>query len=239
MSNTVVLDNVEHHDLRIRAERGSLFGDDINQALVFPNEFRDLQREYTILLRKDANNNFYSVALLGLDRDENLYLDGNIWNAKYMPASQARGPFSIAMQKPADGSGQAEPKVKVDLEHAAVNKEEGFPLFKQQGGYAPYLEHILNVLRTVHDGVAQSSAFFSMLEKYALLEQITLEISVGEAMQYSIPDVFSINQDVFGKLSGDALKELHDNGTLAACHWVLASLDNVRRLADMKSKAKA
>ena len=97
MTNRVLLNNVEHRDLRVVTRHSVDFGDAINQVLVFPTEFEDLQREYPILFRRDAEGNIQAVALLGLDRDENLFLDGEGWHARYVPAVQRCGPFSIGL----------------------------------------------------------------------------------------------------------------------------------------------
>lgn len=236
MSNVVVLDNVEHHDLKIKVERGDAFGDNVNQALVFPNEFRDLQREYPILFRKDEKGAYQSVVLLGLDRDENLFLKGTDWDAKYIPSILARGPFSIGIHKSAEGAGEDDIKVHIDLDNAAVSKEEGFPLFLPQGGQAPYLNHVINVLRTLHDGMGISKTFFAALEEFDLIEPITLEIKTDETRQYTVPEVYSIGQEKFNNLSADALEKLHKGGVLAACYFVLASFDNIRSLVDRKNR---
>uniref|UniRef100_UPI0025F8E060 SapC family protein n=1 Tax=uncultured Caulobacter sp. TaxID=158749 RepID=UPI0025F8E060 len=97
--NRVLLNNVDHADLRVIVSYGVAYGDALNQVLVLPTEFEAVQREYPILIRKDAAGAWQAVALLGLDRDENLFLDETGWNARYVPAVQRRGPFSIALQR--------------------------------------------------------------------------------------------------------------------------------------------
>lgn len=237
MSNVVLLDNVEHHDLRVKVARGDAFGDHVNQTLIFPNEFRDIQRDYPILFRKDAEGAYQAVALLGLERDENLFLDGDSWDAHYIPAVLARGPFSIALQRP-DGSDGTAPdaKIQIDLDNAAVNREEGFPLFLPHGGHAPYLQHMIEVLRTLHDGVALAKGFFQTLETLELIEPATLEIKTSETEQYSVPGVYSINEDKFQNLPSEKLEALHRSGMLAACYWAIASLDNIRSLVNRKNR---
>ncbi len=237
MSNVVLLDNVEHHDLKVKVARGDAFGDHVNQTLIFPNEFRDIQRDYPIVFRKDAEGAYQAVALLGLERDENLFLDGNSWDAHYIPAVLARGPFSIALQRP-DGSGSEAPdaKIQIDLDNAAVNREEGLPLFLSQGGYAPYLEHMIGVLRTLHDGVALAQGFFKALHELDLIEPVALEIKTSETEQFSVPGVYSINQEKFHNLPAATLEALHQSGALAACYWVLGSLDNIQRLIERKNR---
>jgi hypothetical protein len=122
MTNRVLLNNVDHGDLRVATGHRPAFGDAINQVLIFPTEFEAVQREYPIFFRKDAEGAFQSVALLGLDRDENLFLEesgqGGMWNARYVPAIQQRGPFSIALQS----GGGGEPMIHVDLDDPASSR---------------------------------------------------------------------------------------------------------------------
>ena len=71
----VLLNNVDHHDLRVVTRGGPEFGDAVNQVPVFPTEFENVQREYPIVFRNDAEGVVRPLALLGLARDENLFLD--------------------------------------------------------------------------------------------------------------------------------------------------------------------
>ena len=49
MSNPVLLNHVEHRDLRVDARRGAAFGDDVMYAPAVPAEFRSLQAHYPIV----------------------------------------------------------------------------------------------------------------------------------------------------------------------------------------------
>src|ERR1044072_4866376 len=104
MTTRPLLNNVDHHDLRVIVGHSAAFGDAINQALVFPTEFDAVQREYPILFRRDAAEGLQAVALLGLDRDENLFLDEAGWHARYVPAGQQRGPFPIGLRQDGEGA---------------------------------------------------------------------------------------------------------------------------------------
>ena len=147
--NRVLLNNVDHHDLRVITRHGAEFGDAVNQVMVFPTEFESVQREYPIVFRRDAEGALRPVALLGLARDENLFLDGaGEWQAGYVPALLQRGPFSVAAPDAADG----EPMIRVDLADPRVSRSEGTPVFLPHGGNSPYLEQMTDVLRTLYVG---------------------------------------------------------------------------------------
>jgi hypothetical protein len=240
MTNRVLLNNVDHGDLRVATGHGPAFGDNINQVLIFPTEFEAVQREYPIFFRKDADGAFQSVALLGLDRDENLFLDdaspGGGWNARYVPAIQQRGPFSIAMQ----GRG-GEPMIHVDLDHPRVRAgdSQGQPAFLPAGGNSPYLQHVARLLGAIYDGLELSKAMFAAFEAHDLIEPVDVEIKLDEHTQYDLPDLYSISQERLGALDGVALEGLHRSGVLAAAQWVLSSLGNVGFLVELKNRKRA
>ena len=141
MTRFVLLDNIAHKDLRVRTGYSAEFGDNVNNVLIFPTEFAFAQREYPILFRRDTDGNLQAIALLGLDKDENLFLDDNGWNARYVPAVQQRGPFLIGFRNPeVDGDVVREPVIHVDLDHPRISQTEGEPVFLRHGGNSPYLE---------------------------------------------------------------------------------------------------
>ena len=51
---SVLLNNVDHHDLRVITRGSAALGDGVNQVMVFPTEFEAIAREFPILLRPDA-----------------------------------------------------------------------------------------------------------------------------------------------------------------------------------------
>ena len=158
MARHVLLNNVEHKNLRVITRRGAQFGDNSGNVVVFPTEYRELQREYPIFFRKDPGGDGYlSVAMLGFAKDENLFLEDGGWNARYLPSVVARGPFLIGFQEAqVDGELRKSPVIHIDLDHPQVSETEGEPLFLKLGGNAPYLQEMTAVLDRIHRGVALS-----------------------------------------------------------------------------------
>ncbi len=232
MANFVSLENLAHADLRVDRRYGADFGDAVNQTAIFPTEFSNLQREYPIFFRKDLNEEYYSIALLGLDSGRNLFLENSKWNARHIPAMHKRGPFRINAPTP----GGHDPVVQVDLDDPRVGEQEGEPLFLPHGGMSPYLEFVRDALRTLHVGAETSRPMFEALASLDLLESVTLRLKISDTETYSVPDLFSIDEEKFANLSADNLKAMHKSGLLALCFWVLASRPNVNRLIEMKRR---
>lgn len=239
MTNRVLLNNVEHGDLKVVTGHGPQFGDAINQVLVLPTEFEDIQREYAMFFRKDADGAYQTIALLGLDRDENLFLDDGGWRARYVPAVQQRGPFSIALK--GDPSATAEPElmVHVDLDHPQVSLTDGEPVFLPAGGNTPYLRHVTRLLGVIYDGLRIAPPMFAAFEELALIEPLAVEIKLDDQQTYDLPGLYSISQERLAGLGATDLLRLHQAGFLRAAQWVVSSMGNLQVLIDLKIRKLA
>lgn len=235
MSGPVLLNNVDHGDVRVRTGHGAEFGDAINIVRVFAPEFEELQREYPILLRRKAGEPLHAVALLGLDRDENLFLGDGEWDGHYVPALLERGPFSIGVAGQTGGVPGGEPMIHIDLSHARISREEGHPLFLPQGGNSPYLDHIADVLRAIFTGVEIEKTIFAAFEEHGLIEPISIEVKLDETRQYNLSDFYTISLERLMRLDGAALEKLHRADYFRAAVWIASSLRNVSRLIDRKN----
>lgn len=240
MNKPVLLDNVTHAGVRVKTGFAAEFGDNINQVLVFPTEFVFIQREYPIFFRRDEKSGFQAVALLGLDKGENLFLNEPGWNARYVPAVQQRGPFLIGLHQ-GDGEGPeaSEPMVHVDLHHPRVSVDEGEPVFLPHGGNSPYLEHASRMLQIIYHGTDLAKPMFAAFEEAGLIEALEAEINIDERVKYKLPDFYTINQDRLAALDGETLERLNSQGFLQLAMMVVHSLGNVDWLIELKKRQMA
>jgi len=230
--NPIQINNIDHADLRVSPRAGAAFGDAANQALVFPAEFEELQREFAIIFRR-RNEGLQAYALLGLDRDENLFLSGGYWTSRYVPASHQRGPFSIGMVRSADDD-DGEPMLHADFDDPRVGDAEGLPLFREHGGNTPYLDHVTNVLRLLYEGMESAPAAYVALDEAGLLAPVTLTVDVSEERRYTVPDVLVVDVERMAALTGEPLERLHGSGVLRLAILAAASLGNVQQLIARK-----
>ena len=230
--NPVQINNIDHANLRVSPRAGAAFGDAANQALVFPAEFEELQREFAILFRR-RETGLQAYALLGLDRDENLFLSDDRWASRYVPASHQRGPFSIGMARdsaePAD-----EPMIHLDIDDPRVGESEGLPLFLEHGGNAPYLSHVTGVLRLLYQEMESAPAAYATLDEAGLLTPVTLTIDVREDRRYTLPDVLVVDVERLASMTGEPLERLHRSGIVRIAILAAASLGNIQQLIARK-----
>ena len=240
MSNHALLNNVEHHDLKVITRFGSVFGDNIATVQTFPTEYADVQREYPIFFQKDPQSGeFRSIVLLGFEKNENLFLDDvqGRWNANYFPAMIAKGPFLIGFQEQqSDGNLRKEPVIHVDLDNPRVSRTEGMPVFLPRGGNTPYIDQIAAVLNGIREGLEVSKAMFAAFQEADLIEPVNLEIKLNESLQYDLKGLYTISQQKLAALNGDVLAKLNRAGFLHGAFLVLSSLNNVQRLVSLKQQ---
>lgn len=135
MSNHQILNPADHAALRVHTGAGAQFGDAVMACLAVPLEFRAVQAHYPIVFRRDAaSGQFSALAMFGFDNGENLFLDGDRWDARYRPLAMAIQPFLIG--RPPEGSDT--PQVHIDMAHPRVSHDgEGTRLFDEDGRPTP------------------------------------------------------------------------------------------------------
>ncbi|MBN7138683.1 hypothetical protein A7A76_06110 [Lysobacter enzymogenes] len=247
MSQAVLLNNVDHHDLRVIVARGARYGDDEMLAPTFFGEFRALQAHYPIVFQQTADGGFRSLALLGLRPRENLFLQddalerdalagaGERWDAHYLPMAIERLPFLI-------GIAEDEPMLHIDLAHPRVVRGEGRggePLFLEHGGSSEFLQRAASLLRALHDGLREEAGFIAALRRLHLLEPFALDIRLDQHTQHRLSGFHTIDERALRALGAADLHALAQAGYLEAIYMALASQSRLRDLIERLSRRHA
>ncbi len=232
MSRIQMLNNVTHKDLRIITKKSPEFGDNVAGALIFPEEFMDVQKEYPIFFQKDEETGeFQAVAIFGFKQDENLFLNEQGWQGYYIPAVIEREPFLIGFQASATTDTDKEPVIHIDTQSPRISKtDEGTAVFLPQGGNTAYIDNISKALLLIHEGLTANRAMFAEFLALDLLESFTLNIEFNNAEQYQATNYYTINQEKFFALTDAPLANMHQRGYLHYGSMVISSLGNIKKL---------
>jgi hypothetical protein len=233
MSKHVLLNNVDHKDLRIITTRGAEYGDNVMLAATFPAEFRNLQAHYPIVFRKNAQGQFEPVTLLGFKDGQNLFLTQQGWDAPYIPMTLERLPFLIGL------SHDREPMMHIDLDHPRVSRTQGEPIFREFGGNTDFLERMSSLLLAIHQGLAATEPFIGALLHHELLESFVLDVQLNDGSQNRLAGFYTIKEERLLELNGAALERLNRAGHLQAIYMTIASLSHFRALIERVNKLNA
>jgi hypothetical protein len=238
MANNVLLNSIDHKDLKVITERSQQYGDNVWYSLTFPAEFRSVQAYYPIFFNKDANTGqFFPVALFGFQDQENLFLTDNNWDAAYLPLSIARQPFLIGLQNTnEEGEDKKQRVLHIDMDHPRVNQEQGEALFLEFGGNTPYLDTVADMLEALHHGIVDSNIFIELLIEHELLESFNLDLELNDHSKHQMSGFYTINEEKLSELSSETLATLHARGYLQAIYMAIASQSNIRGLLNRKNR---
>lgn len=243
MVNAVLLNNIDHRDLRVDPRRGARFGDQVMSAATFPAEFRNVQTHYPIVFRATGDGGFQPIALFGLREHENLFLKGDVlkgdgldedhWDADatYLPLAVERQPFLIGTSE--DGG----LLMHVDLDSPRVGTDSGEALFREHGGTTDFLDRMNSVLLALYEGLQGTAAFIDALQRHGLLEPFALDVQLDDGSQVRLAGLHTIAEERLRALDGDALAQLSRDGHLEAAYMAVASLSNLRILIERMNRA--
>ncbi|AUC89880.1 MAG: hypothetical protein CL600_10345 [Alteromonas sp.] len=238
MAHHVLLNNVEHKDVKIAQSYQHAFGHDQMCVPVFPVEVRHAQACYPLVFAKDAQENFQMVALLGLEQNENLFLKDGEWNASYKPLLVEKGPFLIGRNTSNAESGETL-SIHIDMEDPRVIKGEdgasdSVSVFLPHGGNSEYIDNIANVLSTIHESQAVHKEFIDAMTRYDLVESFVVDINLDGNGTNRLSGFYTVNEDKLNDLDAEALFALNQKGHLSTVFMMLASMSQLSKIVDMK-----
>jgi hypothetical protein len=227
-----LLNNVTHKDLRVITRRGAQWGDAVMSSPVTIDEFRSLQAHYPILFQQDGHGNFHPIVLFGLQEGQNLFLDGERWDADYLPLAMQRMPFSI-------GVAQDEMRMMVDMASPRISKgSDGEAVFLEQGGNTGFLDRANSILRTLHEGFQATSEFAQVLASNRLLEPFVFEVEQPDGSRGQLMGCHLIHEERLTALDASTVAMLHEADYLQPIYMAIASLSNLSQLARRHSARK-
>lgn len=232
MARHAQLNDIDHKHLRVDTRRSAALGDDVAFVPTFPAEFRNIQAHYPIVFQKDASGALQPVAMVGFEEGHNLFLDGERWDASYVPMGIERQPFLI-------GKGGGDLTVHIDLDSPRVGSDAGIALFREEGGNTDYLDRVASLLLALNNGLERVPAFVEALLALDLLESFVLDVELDDGSAHRLTGFYTIQEDRLRALDATALGDLHAAGHLEPVFMVVASVVNFRGLIERMNRSRA
>jgi hypothetical protein len=238
VTKIAILDKNKHKNTRILTERGAEFGENVHLIPVIADELEKLVLEYPVCLIKDNDTGQFGLhALLGFEVNENLFLQGNEWQASYVPLHIKRQPFMVGVN--AKHGEQPTPEntiITINTANARVQELSGEAIFDDKGNATPFMQEMNNLLSNLMNGIIRTEAFIQKLSEHNLIESIQLTVNFIGSEEKRFDGIYTINEENLQQLSADVLEELNNKGYLQACYLLRASIGHVQKLISLKRK---
>ncbi|MGN6481773.1 SapC family protein [Luteibacter sp.] len=230
------LNRAAHRGLRlVTAGTSHAFARGVNSVPVVAAEFARAGLEYPIVFAGQPGQEQPAV-LLGLHGADNLFVDdaGQWAQDAYVPAFIRRYPFVLA-----EGDNGEDFTVCVDEGYAGFARDQGEPLFNDDGSDTELLAHALRFLSDFQAGLGETRAFTARLRALGLLETRTLHVQPAQGAPSTLDGFQVVSAERLAALKGKPLATLHASGDLGLVHAHLHSLHNVQRLSARLDRRRA
>ena len=220
-----------HLNKKIKVLNNFNFIKDVHIASIMVHEFSRASSVYPIVFLEDSSKDeFKPVVLTGLEEGENLFVDGDKWNASYIPAIVRRYPFALAKTNE-DGKYT----ICIDEESEFVNEEEGQELFNEKGEAGEVIEKVKQYLTELQQMEQFTSEFCSFMSKNNMFTPLNMKVRVGNEVK-NISGAYVINEERFNMLSDEKFLDLRAKKYIPVIYAHLSSLAQVERLVTFKDK---
>ena len=237
MANLVALDSQTHRNLRV-VPRPSREWAGFNVVSVIPLEFPRLLAHYPIFFTKNAQSGrFEPAAVLGFQRQENLFFVNDRWDVAYVPLQIQRQPFSL-LPRPGAGSAADQPSldVAIDLDSSNIQTQEGERLFLDAGEPSKFLQNITSMLGALLAGSREGYAFTGRLAELNLIEPVRIDVEFVDCSEAKLEGLYWIAAAALKALPAAELAELRDRGYLEWLYFQMASVSHVSGLVARKNQ---
>jgi hypothetical protein len=226
--NVIPLSSINHKNHYIESSGNYKFAKKTNSIYIADIEFTKAAKEYPIVFAADQDKSVYPVVLLGLDRDQNLFVDKDgKWLANYIPAYARRYPFILARA----GGDEGNYTICIDDQYPGFNTEKkGERLFGRNGAHSEQLKKTIEFLKEYNNHTRATLALCAKLSELNILEPMKLNVETKNGRKLSMVGFMGVNRTKLKVLSQEHVNQLFKTDQLELIYLHLASLGNVEML---------
>jgi hypothetical protein len=233
------LDREQHRALRLQVPVADWsVANKLSAIFVAAAEFSDTCREFPIVFVRagteaDGKPQIAPIAVLGMQQEQNLYVQDGQWRAQYMPAVLRTYPFCI-------GRLDAERfAICVDTAWPGAQGGEGQALFEGDGSPTPMLQDMQKTLEALEGEIQRTRLVGQKLLELDLLRDMRFDATLPDGSKHSVDGFLTVDDTKMQNLPDSVVGELHRTGVLGLVHLHWVSLGNMRRLVEWHAQRHA
>ncbi len=234
--NPVALDRERHRNLRLQRQVPEFhFARKTNSVPLAGVEFGQAAGHYPIIFAGIDGNRLFPAALLGLQDEQNLFVDTQgMWHASYIPAYVRRYPFVLASP---DGEQADNYTVCIDEAFEGLTEDgHGEDLFEASGEPAPFLQRAMTFLTDYQQNLRATEQFAARLHELGLLVERRIDVVSAGGQSLNLTGVHVVDEQKLVSLDDGTALELFRAGYLGWIYAHLVSLNRVQHLAERFSE---
>lgn len=220
------LSRAAHGELRIDPRKASSQAANAHLVPVSRVELRQAARCYPLFFAKDLETGqFYPAALLGLKANENLFWDGEGFDADYVPLNIRRLPFYIGGDDPTQGM------ICIDADSPGIDPQGASRILDEDGNDSEYIREIQRTLAALSQQHEATREFARDAARLGLISEIKLDIVLDDGEAVEVTGLYGIDDRALERHFSEI--ETFEAKILYAA--MMMSLDNVADLVRRKN----
>lgn len=233
MANIVPVRKEQHQKLKLATTRNISHVAGQHIIPVSAAEYAQSSASFPIVFVKNPDSErFRSVAMLGLEAGENLFLQDGKWIALSMPQSISMVPFSLGIDPDKENTLTA----CVDLDSEFVGEDKDLALFEEDGKESEVFANVQQALGRLFDNERMTENFIKELQENDLLQELELNIALTTGEKKKLVGIFTINEEKIKNLSDDKVLDFHKRGLFVPIYSMLGSLAQVNHLVQLRNR---
>ncbi len=230
--NYIPLNKEQHKDLKVAVSNSFEFAKQTHLSAASIREYAQLASTMPIVFIKDPKSErFHTVAMLGMEQNQNLFISDDKWKAPHVPMNILRYPFDV--RPDADKLG-----VFIDENSDQVGTEKGEPLFNEDGTPSAFLENRQKFLGELANSEMLTQRFIAKVVELNLLDPIQIRMVYKDGQQRNVTGLFSINEQRLMALPEETVNELFKQSFLGALYAIMLSLGQLNRLVELSNSTE-
>ncbi len=222
--NLVVLDKVQHKDLKINPLENLFFAKQSAFLPVIANEVALLGAAFPVVFTADEKPSLVALVSLGGD-SLGINADGK-WITSYVPSYLRKYPFSLASTK----ENPDQKVILIDEDSSLFSKSKGKQLFKKDGDKSETLTHAIEFLTTHENQSIITNNVAKVIADSGILEDREISVGEGDEKKVLVNGFKVVDREKLNALSDDILADWVRKGIITLIDAHLKSLDNIQAL---------
>jgi len=224
-NNIELITKDEHKEFGVANVEGFAHAKELTTSMITMSEYYQSCKSYPIVFAKNEEEGWFSVALLGLEK-ENKFLKDGVWKEDcYIPAYIRRYPFIYIKN-------EDDLLLGFDADHKVSKEEAGERhFFDKDENTTEFVTNVLTFMNQVQNSTKATKEFIETLEELDLLEASNITGNNAEGKEISITGFWVLKEDKLNELTQKNKTMLCKKSYMQPITAHLISLSNIQKLS--------
>lgn len=233
MTTFIAIKADKHKTLKVSQKRNLAHVANQHIIAISATEYAQGSASFPIVfIQHPGSTRFRSVAMLGLESNENLYYQDEKWSGLSVPQSIGMAPFALGLDPDKENTLTA----CIDVDSEFVGEDKDLALFDAEGKESELLANVQNSLGRLYENEKMTENFIKELSENDLLQELELQIDLSSGEKKKLTGIFTINEDKVKALADDKVLDFHKRGLFVPIYSMLGSLSQIHRLVQLRNQ---